>query len=301
MNQKKPLVIVLLGPTASGKTKLAIELAETLKLNIHNIDSRQLYIGMDIGTAKPNPEQRRRIKHYLVDIRTPDQPITLKEFQETAESSLNKTIQECSIPFLVGGSGLYLKAITSGLRPSLVPPSKTLRKQLNDLGQSECYELLKISDPASAKRISSADAIRTQRALEVLYATGESMTRQESSTPPPWQILELGLNPPNLRERIRNRTKGLYANGLIQETEQLICEYSQELPLLKTIGYGEALKVIQSKLTIKTAIEITNQRTNQFAKRQRTWFRRKHNPIWLNNEEPLREALSLIKTSLGWR
>ncbi len=300
MTKTKPLVIVLLGPTASGKTDLAIDLAEALKLNIHNIDSRQLYIGMDIGTAKPNRDQRSRIKHFLVDIRTPDDPITLKEFQENAQSSLEKTLKENSTPFLVGGSGLYLQAITSGLRPPAVPPNKSFRKQLNELGQSECYELLKLSDYKASKRIASADAIRTQRALEVLYATGESITNQESAKPPPWHILELGLNPPNLRERITHRTNQIYANGLIQETEQLISKYSQELPLLQTIGYGEALKVIQNKLTIKAAMEITNRRTNQFAKKQRTWFRRKHKPIWLNNDEPLREALSLIKTGLGW-
>ena len=133
----------------------------------------------------------------------------------------------------------------------------------------------------------------------MLYATGESITKQESSSPPPWQILELGLDPKNLRERINSRTKQLYKHGLIEETEQLIHQFSPELPLLQTIGYGEALKVIQNKLTLAKAVEITNRRTNQFAKRQRTWFKRQHKAKWLNDEEPLREALSLIKTSLG--
>ncbi|WP_320666784.1 tRNA (adenosine(37)-N6)-dimethylallyltransferase MiaA [Prochlorococcus sp. MIT 1307] len=298
MQATKPLIIVLLGPTASGKTEISIDLAAKLKLGIHNIDSRQLYAGMDIGTAKPSKEQMNRVRHYLIDIRKPDEPITLKEFQETAQASLKNSLKNNPMAFLVGGSGLYLKALTSGLRPSAVPPIQDLRKQLSEIGQQECYQILKSSDPNASKRIAPADAVRTQRALEVLFATGKSITQQESAEPPPWKILELGLNPKNLRERIAKRTTQLYKNGLIEETEQLIHQYNQDLSLLQTIGYGEALKVIQGKLTRTKAIEITNLRTNQFAKRQRTWFRRQHNPIWLNDEEPLREALSLIKTGL---
>ena len=298
MATNKQLVIVLLGPTASGKTEIAIDLAEKFNLKIHNIDSRQLYIGMDIGTAKPTKAQMKRVKHCLVDLRKPDRPITLKEFQETAQSSLKKTLNKEGIAFLVGGSGLYLKAITKGFRPPAVPPNKTLREQLTQLGQAECFRLLQSSDPKASNRIAPADAVRTQRALEVLYATGESITEQEGHDPPPWELLELGLNPKDLRKRIENRTNQIYTNGLIEETKQLMNEYSESLPLLQTIGYGEALQVIKGNLTMAKAIEKTNRRTNQFAKRQRTWFRRQHNPHWLNDEEPLREALSLIKATL---
>ena len=298
MSSSKQLVIVLLGPTASGKTEIAIDLAERLNLQIYNIDSRQLYIGMDIGTAKPTKEQMRRVKHYLVDIRKPNKPINFQEFQAIAQSNLKATLQKNGIGFLVGGSGLYLKAITAGLRPSAVPPNKDLRGQLSSLGQRECFQLLQSSDPRAAQRISPADSVRTQRALEVLYATGDSITKQEGSDPPPWKIIEIGLNPFNLRERIANRTNYIYTHGLLEETKQLIYEYGKDLPLLQTIGYREALEVIENKLSITKAIETTNRRTNQFAKRQRTWFRRQHNPKWLNDEEPLKEALSLIKTSL---
>ena len=296
---KQKLVIVLLGPTASGKTEVALDLAERFNLEIHNIDSRQLYRGMDIGTAKPTKVQMNRVKHYLVDIRKPNHPITFKEFQDEAQLSLQIALKRQGIAFLVGGSGLYLKAITSGLRPPAVSPNKNLRKQLCELGQTECFKLLQSSDPKASARISSNDAVRTQRALEVLYATGESITKQEGADPPPWKILELGLNPTNLRERIAHRTNEIYRNGLFKETQQLINEYTKDLPLLQTIGYGEALQVIQGKITTAKAIETTNHRTNQLAKRQKTWFRRQHNPKWLNNEEPLKEALSLIKSALG--
>ena len=295
---KQQLVIVLLGPTASGKTETALDLAEKLNLEIHNIDSRQLYIGMDIGTAKPTKTQMNRVKHFLVDIRKPNNPITFKEFQEEAQLSLEVALQKQGVAFLVGGSGLYLKAITAGLRPPAVPPIKNLRKQFCELGQAQCFQLLKSSDRKASTRISPNDAVRTQRALEVLYATGQSITEQESAEPPPWKILELGLNPTNLRERIAHRTNQIYRNGLFEETKLLINEYTKELPLLQTIGYGEALQVIQGKITTEKAIETTNYRTNQFAKRQRTWFRRQHNPKWLNDEEPLKEALSLIKSAL---
>ena len=296
---KQQLVIVLLGPTASGKTETALDLAEKLNLEIHNIDSRQLYIGMDIGTAKPTKTQMNRVKHFLVDIRKPNNPITFKEFQEEAQLSLEVALQKQGVAFLVGGSGLYLKAITAGLRPPAVPPIKNLRKQFCELGQAQCFQLLKSSDPKASTRISPNDAVRTQRALEVLYATGQSITEQESAEPPPWEILELGLNPTNLRERIAHRTNQIYRNGLFEETKLLINEYTKELPLLQTIGYGVALQVIQGKITTEKAIETTNYRTNQFAKRQRTWFRRQHNPKWINDVEPLREALSLIKDGLG--
>ncbi len=296
---KHQLVIVLLGPTASGKTETALDLAEKLNLEIHNIDSRQLYIGMDIGTAKPTKTQMNRVKHFLVDIRKPNNPITFKEFQEEAQLSLEVALQKQGVAFLVGGSGLYLKAITAGLRPPAVPPIKNLRKQLCELGQAQCFQLLKSSDPKASTRISPNDSVRTQRALEVLYATGQSITEQESAEPPPWKILELGLNPTNLRERIAHRTNQIYRNGLLEETKLLINEYTKELALLQTIGYGEALQVIQGKITTEKAIETTNYRTNQFAKRQRTWFRRQHQPKWLNDEEPFRDALSFIKAGLG--
>ena len=155
-----------------------------------------------------------------------------------------------------------------------------------------------MADPIAASRISPNDAMRTQRALEGLYGTGEPISKLQGATPPPWRVLELGLDPPNLRERIAKRTAKIYANGLLEETKELILRYGTNLRLLQTIGYKEALQVIQGELELKEAITLTTLRTQQFAKRQRTWFRRKHNPTWLNDDEPLREALSLIQASL---
>ncbi len=295
---RRPLLIVLLGPTASGKTELGIQIAKQLKICIHNVDSRQLYKGMDVGTAKPTKSQRREVEHKLIDLRSPDKPITLKEFHEVAQLSIEKSFANKNIALIVGGSGLYIKAITSGLIPPAVSPQIGLRNQLSQISQKECHQILKICDEKAAARISSMDQIRTQRALEVFYATGKAMTEQEGKNPPPWEILEIGMDPKDLKTRISSRTNEIYKNGLLQETKMLADKFSKNLPILKTIGYGEALQVLEKKIKLCDAISLTTRRTSQLAKKQRTWFKRKHSPIWINNEEPLREALSLIESVL---
>ena len=297
--QLPPLVVVLLGPTASGKTALAVELAERFQLEILNIDSRQLYKEMNVGTAKPTAEQRARVPHHLLDLRQPDQPITLREFQDEALAAVNRSLQQRGVAFLVGGSGLYLKALTAGLKPPSVAPQPALRQQLAQLGQTACHQLLLDADPEAGQRIAAADAVRTQRALEVLYATGRPMSSQTSASPPPWRVLELGLNPANLRQRINQRTEQLYAQGLIEETQQLQERYGADLPLLQTIGYGEALQVLEGDLDRTSAIAQTSQRTQQFAKRQRTWFRRQHQPNWLSDTDLLNDASQQIEAGLG--
>ena len=293
-----PLVIALLGPTASGKTALSLDIAERLGLEVINVDSRQLYRGMDVGTAKPTLEQQARVRHHLLDLREPDQPITLQEFQAAAEPCIEHSLQTQGMALLVGGSGLYLKALTHGLKPPAVAPQPQLRTQLQQLGQAICHPLLQQSDPTAAAKIAPADAMRTQRALEVLYATGRPISSQASATPPPWRVLELGLNPTNLRERIGQRTKALYQNGLVEETTALAERFGRALPLLQTIGYGEALELLEGSLSRERAITLTSQRTRQFAKRQRTWFRRQHTPHWLAGEDLVTEAMTLIEGHL---
>ena len=293
-----PLVVVLLGPTASGKTALALELAERLALEVLNVDSRQLYAEMDIGTAKPTAEQRQRVPHHLLDLRRPDHPLTLQEFQAIATPMVETSLAQRGIAFLVGGSGLYLKALTGGLRPPAVPPQPELRTQLNALGQPVCHQLLRQADPAAAARIAPADAVRTQRALEVLYASGQPISSQQGSSPPPWRVLELGLDPADLRQRISRRTQQLYADGLVEETARLRERYGPELPLLQTIGYGEAALLLDGSLSREEAIARTCQRTRQFAKRQRTWFRRQHQPCWLSDADALNEAMTQIRSGL---
>ena len=302
MAPNQPLVIVLLGPTASGKTDLAIALARALDLAVLNVDSRQLYRQMDVGTAKPTAAQRAQARHELLDLRDPDQPLNLQEFRAIAEAQLNAELARKPLALLAGGSGLYLQAITQGMNPPAVPPQPQLRAQLAALGQPLCHQLLRQGDPVAAGRIAAADAVRTQRALEVLYATGRPLSEQQGATPPPWRLLELGLNPANLEARIAERTRALYGQGLVAETEVLIGRYGPELPMLDTIGYAEARQLLAGTLTEAEAGALTQQRTRQFAKRQRTWFRRRHRPCWLAGEDEaalLEQALQEVERGLG--
>jgi len=298
MNSSKPLVIALIGPTASGKTDLAIEIAKHFNMRIHNVDSRQIYKEMDIGTAKPNRIQQKVIKHYLINLTNPDQTINVKGFQEIATKSINNEITKGEHPFLVGGSGLYMNSIIYGFITPEVPPQENFRNNLTKLGQKECWELLQACDPVTAEKINAEDKIRTIRALEVFYATGKPISIQQSINPPPWKVLEIGLDCNELNERILKRTKNMFKNGIIDETKNLINKYGIELPLLKTIGYQEAINVIKNNQKINDAIEITSKKTINFAKRQRTWFRNKNNPYWLDTKNPLKDAIIKIQSTI---
>jgi tRNA dimethylallyltransferase len=293
-----PHVIVLIGATASGKTELAIEIAEYFKTRIHNIDSRQIYKYMDIGTAKPSEDQQKKIEHFLIDIEEPTKPMNVKQFQEIAQKSIKREIKQNNLPFLVGGSGLYMNSIIKGFFVPNVPPQNDLREQLEKLGQKECWEILKSCDPISAIKINCADQIRTIRALEVFYVTGKPLSTQKVQKPPAWKILELGLNRDNLKERILQRTKSMFLSGIVDETKHIISRYGSDLPILETIGYREARDILNNNISIDKAIELTSTKTIQFAKRQKTWFRNKNNPIWLNNKNPLKDAIIKIESFL---
>jgi tRNA dimethylallyltransferase len=299
MSLYTPHVIILIGPTASGKTELAIEIAEYFKTRIHNIDSRQIYKSMDIGTAKPSKNQQKKIKHFLIDIEEPIHPINVKKFQEIAQKSIKREIKQDNLPFLVGGSGLYMNSITKGFFVPDVPPQNDLRKQLIELGQTKCWDLLKNCDPLSTEKINFADHIRTIRALEVFYVTGKPLSILKVQKPPKWKILELGLDRDNLKERILQRTKNMFSSGIIEETNHLISQYGFDLPILETIGYRESKDVLNNNSTIDKAIEVTTKKTIQFAKRQKTWFRNKNNPLWLNNKNLLKDAIIKIESFLS--
>ncbi|MBO8218115.1 tRNA (adenosine(37)-N6)-dimethylallyltransferase MiaA [Prochlorococcus marinus] len=299
MSSNPPHVILLIGPTASGKTELAIEIAKYFKTRIHNIDSRQIYKFMDIGTAKPSKNQQKQIKHFLIDIEEPINPINAKQFQAIAQKSIKREIKLNKIPFLVGGSGLYINSITKGFFLPDVPPQNYLRRQLEELGQKKCWELLQKCDPTLTKKINFADQVRTIRALEVFYVTGKPFSNQKVQTPPDWRILELGLDRDNLKDRILERTKNMFLSGIVEETKNIISQYGSDLPILETIGYREARDVLNNHSNIDKAIELTATKTIQFAKRQKTWFRNKNNPIWLNNKNLLKDAIIKIESFLG--
>ena len=299
MQPTKPLVIALMGPTASGKTELAIDIAREINTTIHNVDSRQIYIDMNIGTAKPTIEQQKKVPHFLIDLCLPSKPINLHEFQFLGRNSIENELKKRNLILIVGGSGLYLQSLIGGLNPPAVPPQKFLRNQLYKIEKNELHNLLTICDPTAAMKIHPKDSTRTIRALEVFYATGKMFSKQKNLSSLPWRVLELGLNPINLKKRIQHRTEKMYKNGLIEETEDLIIKYGNDLELLKTIGYGEARSIIKGNMNFEEALEITIKRTCQLAKRQKTWFKNKHNSKWLNHENALSEAISSINEIMG--
>ncbi len=292
----KPSLIVICGATATGKSSLALQLADYLQTVILSADSRQVYRQFDIGTAKPTPEEQALIPHYLIDICEPTETLTVAEYQEQANQLIDSLPQ---FPLLlVGGTGLYLKAITKGLKIPRVAPHPELRSRLQTLGQSQLYAFLKQVDPLAAQKIHPNDQVRTLRALEVFYVTGNPITAQQGENPPSYPIVQIGLDssPDNLQARITHRTEKMLASGLVTEVEGLIDQYGWSLPLLETLGYQEIKDYLAGKTDLATAKDLIILHTRQFAKRQRTWFRSQPEIKWFNPEQP--QLLDMILAEL---
>ena len=279
-------LIVICGATATGKSSLAIKLAQRLNSIIISADSRQVYREFDIGTAKPTLAEQKLVPHYLIDICNPTETLTLADYQEKAQALVNGDIRRqeaggkkisklsSSPPILVGGTGLYIKSVVKGLKIPRVAPNYPLRSQLQSLGQSQCYGFLAQIDPQSAKKIHPNDAVRTIRALEVFYVTGSPISQQQGENPPDYPILQIGLDcdPPILQSRIKQRVEQMIEAGLVAEVEALGKKYGWDLPLLNTLGYGEIKQYLAGDISLEKAKELTVLHTRQFAKRQRTWF-----------------------------
>jgi tRNA dimethylallyltransferase len=294
-------LIVILGATATGKTSLAIALAKHLNAPILSADSRQVYRHLNIGTAKPTIEERQGVPHYLIDIIEPDQTLTLADYQDQAQTLIAKFHAQGVTPILVGGSGLYIKAITAGLKIPRVAPQTDLRSQLEELGQNYCYQVLKQVDPVGATKIHANDQIRTLRSLEVFYVTGQPLSEQQYEQPPSYPIVQIGLECEDLdayRKLVSDRTEQMLLNGWLDEIRDLQKCYGKDLPLLKTLGYGEMSDYLDNKTDLETAKLLTVTHTYQFAKRQRTWFRGSGNgnlPIhWLRSGSSWEEAIALL-------
>jgi len=291
-------LIVILGATATGKTSLAIAIAKQLNAPILSADSRQVYRHLDIGTAKPTIEERHGVPHYLIDIIEPDQTLTLADYQDQAQTLIAKFHAQGVTPILVGGSGLYIKAITAGLKIPRVEPQPELRSQFEELGQSYCYQILQQVDPVGASKIHANDQVRTWRSLEVFYVTGQSLSEQQYEQPPNYPIVQIGLECGDLdayRQLVSDRTEQMIENGWLEEIRNLQTLYGKDLPLLKTLGYGEMSDYLDNKTDLETAKLLTITHTCQFAKRQRTWFRGSGNgnlPIhWLRSASTWKEAI----------
>ncbi|WP_198016728.1 tRNA (adenosine(37)-N6)-dimethylallyltransferase MiaA [Rubidibacter lacunae] len=274
--------IAICGATATGKSALALAIAERLDTVIVSADSRQVYREFDIGTAKPTLAERDRVRHYLIDICNPTETLTLAQYQERAQAAMSIV----PVPLLVGGTGLYIKAIARGLKMPRVPPQPELREQLATFGPQQLHFYLQQVDSAAAQRIHGNDRVRMLRALEVYYATGRPLSAQQGARPPDYPILQIGLhcNAEAVAKRIHHRTEAMLAAGLVDEVRGLVARYGWELPLLDTLGYREIKGYLAGKMTLGAARDAIALHTCQFAKRQRTWFGADKTITWFDAE-----------------
>ncbi|MFM7407875.1 MAG: tRNA (adenosine(37)-N6)-dimethylallyltransferase MiaA [Cuspidothrix sp.] len=279
-------LIVICGATATGKSGLALNLAQRLDTVILSADSRQVYRDFDIGTAKPTITEQKLVPHYLIDICDPNETMTLADYQEQAQA----LIASLGIfpLLLVGGTGLYIRSIVQGMKIPRVAPQPELRSQLESLGQSQLYPMLQQVDAIAAQKIHPNDLVRTLRALEVYYTTGIPISEQQGGNPPHYPILQICLDaePEYLDARIRQRTQQMITDGLVAEVEYLSQKYGIDLPLLNTLGYQEIKQYLAGEVSLDTATELIALHTRQFAKRQRTWFRQSPNLEYVDVNNP---------------
>lgn len=281
MQSKLPLIL-LIGPTAVGKTELAIRLAERLNGEIVSADSRLFYRGMDIGTAKPTPAEQARVPHHLIDVANPDETWSLAMFQQAAQAAIADIHARGKLPLLVGGTGQYVRAVTQGWSPPEVEPDKRLRDELermkDERGAVWLYDSLKSLDPIAAEKMDLRNVRRTIRALEVILTTGRRFSEQRGQSDSPYALLTVGLKRPRpeLYARIDARIEAMFEAGLLDEVRALLAAprgYSPELPSMSGIGYRECCQVLSGQLNEEQAKVGMRRATRVFVRRQGNWFK----------------------------
>jgi tRNA dimethylallyltransferase len=305
-----PLLVVVLGPTASGKTSLSLHLAGRLQGEIVSCDSVAVYRGFEIGTAKPSLAERQRISHHLIDIASPDELVTSGDYSRLARQAIRDIASRGHLPIVVGGSGLYLRALLEGLFPG-PPRSEELRTRLReratDRGPDYLHRLLRRMDPSAAQIIHANDVPKVVRALEVCISARTPMTglwQKGRDALEGFRILRIGLNPDReaLYARINDRAREMFSAGLAEETAMLAGRYGASPWPLASLGYKQAMQYLSGNLTLEQAIAAAQQGHRNFAKRQLTWFRREQNVHWITafGSEPSveKEAEELIRAGM---
>jgi len=285
-----PLVILILGPTGSGKTALSLALGEHFRGEIVSCDSVAVYRGMDLGSAKPSAEEQRHLLHHLIDVANPDQPFTAGEYSRQARLAMRQIADRGHLPIITGGTGLYLRALTMGLfqGPARQEEMRArLMRSLNNRSSGWLHRMLNRLDPVSAARIHPNDAPKLIRALEVCFTAGQPLSQAFASGRDPltgFRLLRIGLNPPRqaLYDRLNQRAAAMFHAGLVEETRTLLAQYSR-VKALDSLGYRQALAVIDGTLTESEAIAQAQQGHRNYAKRQLTWFRREPDVHWIED------------------
>jgi len=284
-------VLVICGPTGSGKTTLALSLAEKFPLEIISADSRQVYRRMDIGTAKATSFEQAVIPHHMIDLVDPDQEFSVADFVDLARPLISQITARGNIPCIVGGTGLYIRALLGGLA-DLPSADQKLRKQLHQREQEEgagsLYRELQQVDPVAAAEIHPNNLIRIVRALEVCIVSGRKISElkaEHSFSEQPYRVLKLAPDFPRseLYSRINQRTGQMLSSGLVDEVRGLVEDYSFELKTLQTLGYREVVQYLKEEINTEQMSDDIKKHTRQYAKRQLTWFRKEADIIWVDS------------------
>ena len=286
----KPSVIILVGPTGVGKTRMALKMAGLFGGEIVSADSLQVYRGMDIGTAKPTPEERQYVPHHLIDVADPDQPFDVSRYCDLAHGVIAGLHEEKKPVFVVGGTGLYVRALLGGL---IAGPGadeslrETLRDEMKRLGKSHLYEKLRMQDDRAAARINPNDGIRIIRALEVLELTGRSIVDHQQEhrfRERPYEVIKMGLmlDKTVLKSRIEDRTDRMIDVGFVDEVRRLLAMgYSRSLKPMQSLGYRHICAFLAGEGDLEGAVRLIKRDTYRYAKRQMTWFTADREISWL--------------------
>ncbi len=300
---EKPKVIVICGPTASGKTKLSIEVAKMVNGEIVSADSMQIYKDMTIGTAKPTTEEMQGIKHYLIDFVSPDKRYSVAEYKNDATNAIEEIISKGKTPIVVGGTGLYVNSLIYEIEYPSVELDMNYRKKLEEIAEKEglyrLYEMAMKVDKLAMKKISQNDKKRICRVLEIYHATGKTKTQIEiesRANKPKYDYLVFGISMDRekLYERINKRVDIMIEDGLIDEVKKVLNKYDDFPTAMQGLGYKEVVEYINGDTTKEEMIEKIKMETRRYAKRQLTWFRRYDNITWIDGLDDIQKNVNII-------